>query len=96
MTIPTSNEVTEGTLIAIPIPWEGCPSGCVEWRLVGWTIKDDDGQIFPICDDGGATGAWGDDYALRGPQDSNWYFPDGDRCDDEDLAAAFERRKQLN
>ena len=84
----------DGTLIALCIPWEGSPSGCVEWRLVDWTVTDDDGQSFPIwADVAGDTGAWGSDYALRGPQDSDWCFPDGERCDDANLAATFERRR---
>ena len=84
----------DGTLIALCVPWEGSPSGCVEWRLVDWTVTDDDGQSFPIwADVAGDTGAWGSDYALRGPQDSDWCFPDGERCDDANLTATFERRR---
>ena len=86
---------TEGTLIAIPISWAHSPSGCVEWRLVDWTVPDDDGQRLPVwADVAGDTGAWGDDYALRRPQDDDWCFPDGERCDDENLSAAFARRKR--
>jgi hypothetical protein len=85
---------TEGTLIAIPVPWAHSPSGGVEWRLVDWTVPDDDGQRLPIwADVAGDTGAWGSDYALRGPQDGEWGFPDGERCSVEALAAAFRRRR---
>ena len=65
-----------------------------EWRLIDWTVPDDDGQRLPIwADVAGDTGAWGSDYALRNPQDGDWRFPDGERCDDEGLTAAFERRR---
>ena len=39
---------TEGVLIAIPIPWEHSGSGCVEFRLVDWTVPDDDGERLPV------------------------------------------------
>ena len=85
---------TEGVLIAIPIPWEHSGSGCVEFRLVDWTVPDDDGERLPVgADVAGDTGAWGGDYALRGPQNGEWHFPDGERCTDEALAAAFRRRR---
>ena len=83
---------TKGPLVAIPIPWAHCPSGCVEWRLVDWTVADDDGRRLPILDDGGGeTGAWGSDYAIQGP-DGGWRFTDGETCDNENLLAAFKRR----
>ena len=91
----TSSGIAEGTLVAIPIPWESSASGCVEWRLVDWTVEDDDGQRLPILDDGSgeAAEAWGSDYALLNPHDGDWCFPDGERCDDENLVAAFVRRR---
>jgi hypothetical protein len=83
------SKVIEGTLIAIPVPWEHSPSGCVEWKLTSWTVPDDNGKRFPIwADVDGESGAWGSDYAIRGPQDSDWLFPDGERSSD----AAFTRR----
>ena len=87
-----SPNVAEGTLIAIPLPWEHCASGCVEWQLVDWTLPDGNGERLPILFDGAETGAWDDDYAIRGPQDDMWRFPDGERRSDEDLLAAFRRR----
>ena len=85
--------IADGTRIAIPIPCPGCASGCVELRLIDWTAPDDAGERLPIwADPDGYEGAWGDDYALRGPWDDAWRFPDGERCSDADLAVAFERR----
>ena len=82
--------------VAIPVPWEGSPSGCVEWRLVDWTLEDDGGQRLPILDDGWGDvepQAWASDYAIEDPQTGGWRFPDGEQCGDEDLATAFERRR---
>jgi hypothetical protein len=89
-----TTDITEGTLVAIPVPWESSASGCVEWRLVNWTLADDMWPACPVLSDAdGEEGAWSDDYALRGPQDDEWRFPDGERCDDEGLRAAFARRQ---
>ena len=84
-----------GSLVAIPIPWDTA-SGCVEWRLVDWTIEGDGFPRYPVLDDGwndGPPEAWGDDYAIRDPQSGDWLFPDGERCEDEGLVAAFGRRQ---
>jgi hypothetical protein len=89
--------IIAGTLVAIPIPWPSSPSGCVEWRLVDWTLPDDKWPAWPVLDDGweDAEGpmAWAGDYAVRDPRTDDWIFPDGERSDDEGLVAAFGRRQ---
>ena len=65
-------DITNGTLIAIPVPWESSPSGCVEMRLVDWTVENDGGQRLPILVE---QGAWGYDYALRASKTAADAFP---------------------
>jgi hypothetical protein len=84
----------KGELVAIPIPWDTA-SGCVEWRLVDWTLEDDTGLRYPLLDDGSGEDpeAWGDDYAVLDRQTGDWIFPNGERSSDEGLLAAFQRRQ---
>lgn len=90
---PLQRPHLEGPFVAINIPWPGTPSGFVEWRLVDWTIADEEYPRLPIlADKGGDTGAWASDYAVEGP-DGYWTFPGGDTCDNAGLAAAFKRRE---
>jgi hypothetical protein len=89
-----------GAIVAIPLPWEHSASGCVEWRLVDWTTPDDAGQRLPILDDGypedevGGPMPWAGDYAILDQKTGEWVFPDGERCDEADLRAAFARRME--
>ena len=86
-------EIARGAIIAVPIPWESSPSGCTTWQFVEWTLPDANGDCLPVLADAdGDECAWGDDYAIDDPQTGDWVFPDGDRCRNEDLAAAFARR----
>jgi hypothetical protein len=87
-----------GSLVAIPVPWKHSASGCVEWRLVDWTIEGDGHPRYPVLDDGhgsededGRPIAWAGDYAIRDRR-GTWHFPDDERCDDEGLLEAFRRR----
>jgi hypothetical protein len=83
-------EFPAGTRIAIPLPWEHCPSGCVEFMFVGWTSEDDAGRRLPILDDGYEEPvAWGS----KDPRTGEWHFLDGERCNDADLLPTFQRRR---
>jgi hypothetical protein len=85
--------MTMNELVALPIPWEHTATGCVEWRLVDWTLEDDNGQRLPVLiDGGGEIGAWAGDYAMQLPE-GGWRFDDGKLSDDENLIAAFQRRR---
>lgn len=90
-----------GAIVAIPLPWEHSASGCVEWRLVDWTVEGDGHPRYPVLDDGygsededGGPMAWAGDYAILDQEAGEWVFPDGERCDDADLRAAFARRME--
>ena len=89
-------EFPAGTRVAIPLPWEHSPSGCVEWVLVGWTAEDDDGLRLPILDSGWEDEepiAWASDFAIQDPRNGEWHFFDGERCDNENLMPTFARRQ---
>ena len=36
-----------GAAVAVGIPWETTETGLVQWKLVDWTVEDDDGASCP-------------------------------------------------
>lgn len=83
-----------GAAVAVGIPWETTETGLVQWKLVDWTVEDDNGVSLPVLDDSSGDDpiAWGGDYAIEDLRTGGWTFPDGETCDDAGLADAFVRR----
>jgi hypothetical protein len=80
--------------IAIYILDPDQPSGCIEWPLIGWSVGPE--GRWPAVpanepDEKLEEAIWADLYALW--DIDSWVFPDGERCDDENLIAAFGRRQ---
>jgi hypothetical protein len=67
------------------------PSGCVEWPLVGWSDGPEGRWPCMPGDEPGEEGIWGSSFAVWDVD--GWLFPDGERCDDQGLIAAFARRE---
>ena len=84
-----------GAAVAVGIPWETTETGLVQWKLVDWTlVEDDNGVSLPVLDDSSGDDpiAWGGDYAIEDLRTGGWTFPDGETGDDAGLADAFVRR----
>jgi hypothetical protein len=80
--------------IAIYILDPDQPSGCIEWPLIGWSVGPEGRWPAVPANEPGEKeeeGIWGDLYALWDVD--GWVFPDGERCDDQALIAAFARRQ---